>query len=231
VRIDLVYPEARQAALHIVDPGTTFQAASFLPGEDALSVWSVFTKCWAHALCGQPASILCDQGSVFLSEKFTTMCAISEIELRRTGTESHSSLGAGERYHSPLRRVFNKIRLENPQVQREYCLAAVVHAINSTAGPEGLIPSLLVFGLIPRLPSPSITPLLTQQQRFKMITERCQRQRPSFGYHTASADAATRRVSQQEPCFPFRGLARADRGDMMSGTARPERLVFEDTLR
>jgi Reverse transcriptase (RNA-dependent DNA polymerase) len=211
VRIDLVYPEARQAALHIVDAGTTFQAASFLPGEDAISVWSVFTKFWAHALCGQPTSILCDQGSVFLSEKFTTMCAISEIELRRTGTESHSSLGAGERYHSPLRRVFNKIRLENPQFQRDDCLAATVQAINSTAGPEGLIPSLLVFGLIPRLPSPSITPLLTQQQRFKMISSAraeyqliLARLRIRLGLHTRPPEASSAIYQPGDSCYVYR---------------------------
>jgi hypothetical protein len=48
-------------------------------------------------------------------------------------------------------------------------LSAAVHAINSIAGPEGLIPALLVFGRIPRLPPPDTIPLLNQKRRFKMM--------------------------------------------------------------
>jgi hypothetical protein len=58
--------------------------------------------------------------------------------------------------------------LLNHYVPLDACLSAAVHAINSTAGPERLIPVLLVFGMIPRLPSSATIPLLNQKRRFKM---------------------------------------------------------------
>jgi hypothetical protein len=153
LRLDLMFVGARVPVLHVVDAGMTFQAATFLAGEDASSVWNGFLKCWPTAFVGHPASLLTDQGSVFVSELFTSACTVNEIELRHTGTESHSSLGSGERYHAPLRQVYNKIRMENPCVPIDVCLQAAVYAINSTASPEGLVPSLLVFGILPKLPS------------------------------------------------------------------------------
>jgi hypothetical protein len=92
-----------------------------------------------------------------------------EISLRHTGTESQFSLGVGERYHCPLRKVYQRVRAENPYVPISSCLAAAIFALNSTSGPEGLIPSLLGFGMIPKLPSPSIAQLQSQHRRFKML--------------------------------------------------------------
>jgi hypothetical protein len=169
LRMDLMFLEDRQPVLHVVDSGTTFQAASFLTAEDANTVWNTFLKCWSNALCGYPVSILADQGSFFMPEALTEHCAIAEISLRNAGTESHNSLGSGERYYSPLRRVYQRVRMTNPDVPRDICLSAAVHAINSTAGPEGLVPALLVFGMIPKLPAPHMTPLLNQRRRFKMM--------------------------------------------------------------
>jgi hypothetical protein len=162
IRVDLMFLDDRQPVLHVVDAGTTYQAAAFLPGEDSTTVWNTLIRCWSHCYVGHPQGILADQGSVFCSEEFKSNCAVHEIELRSTGTESHSSLGAGERYHDPLRRVYQKLSLENRYVPRESLLQASVYAMSSTMGPEGLIPALLVFGMIPRLPSPCMLPLLSQ---------------------------------------------------------------------
>jgi hypothetical protein len=73
----------------------------------------VFCRCWSRVLCVHQAPVLCDQGSIFLSE-FSKRCSLSEIELRITGIEIHPSLDVGERYHSPLRRVYQRFRSENP---------------------------------------------------------------------------------------------------------------------
>jgi hypothetical protein len=161
LRVDIMFLEDRKPVLHVVDAVTTFQAAIFLEGEDSNSVRNAFLKCWSHALCGHPESILCDQGSVFLSENFAENCALSEISLRHTGTESQNSIGVGERYHSPLRKIYQRVGAVNPYVTISSCLAAAIFALNSNSGPEGLIPSLLGFGIIPKLPSPSIAPLLS----------------------------------------------------------------------
>jgi hypothetical protein len=65
LRIDLMFLGERKPVLHVVDAGTTFQAACFLEGEDANAVWTAFCRFWSHTMSGHPSSILCDQGSVF----------------------------------------------------------------------------------------------------------------------------------------------------------------------
>lgn len=69
-----------------------------------------------------------------------------------SGVESHNSLGSGERYHGPLRRIFNKIKYDNSKMKRELVLSLTLKAINDTMGPEGLVPTLLVLGALPRFP-------------------------------------------------------------------------------
>ena len=87
-------------------------------------------------------------------------------------------MGVGERYHAPLRNTFLKLQetyqipslatevpegpkgpgrpRKNPRkvtrsvnVEDEFLLAIAVMAVNMTVGPEGLCPTLLVFGAMP----------------------------------------------------------------------------------
>lgn len=58
----------------------------------------------------------------------------------------------GERYHAPLRRIFNKIRYGVPGVDFKLGLRLAIMAMSDTMGPNGLIPSYLVFGVLPRYP-------------------------------------------------------------------------------
>lgn len=70
----------------------------------------------------------------------------------------HSSLGAGERYHQPLRATFRKIRLACPKVCKEFLLIMAVKAMNDTLGPKGLLHSALVFGGLPQNHMPAEIP-------------------------------------------------------------------------
>jgi hypothetical protein len=101
---------------------------------------------------GLPQSIPTDKGSVFLSAEWKNECDLGRIYLRHTGTESHNSLGAGEQIHSRIRSVYNKITSEYPSLSRELRPSITVKALNDTAGPDGLVPSLFVFGTFPRTP-------------------------------------------------------------------------------
>ena len=67
-----------------------------------------------------------------------------------------------ERYHGPLRRAYQIITVEMPDIDKDMALQMAFKAINDTAGPDGLVPTLLVFGAYPRMvesdaPSPSVT--------------------------------------------------------------------------
>jgi hypothetical protein len=70
-----------------------------------------------------------------------------------------------ERYHAELRRayqvIFEDLNTEST-ISKEIVLQMVVKAINDTAGPDGLMLILLMFGAYPRMhamdpPTPSIT--------------------------------------------------------------------------
>jgi hypothetical protein len=60
LRFYLMFLEDIKPALHVLDAGTTFQATKFIEGEDAKCIWNAFIRCWSHALCGHPASVICD---------------------------------------------------------------------------------------------------------------------------------------------------------------------------
>jgi len=151
VRLDLFFLD-RRPTLSVVDVGTNFIVARFLTAESAEVVWNTFLYCWVLLYTGFPSSMLTDQGSIFTSKDWEENCKNAAISLRHTGTESHNSLGSGETYHAMLRRVYNKVSMTYPNQHADLRLALTVKAINDSAGPHGLVPSLLVFGVLPRMP-------------------------------------------------------------------------------
>lgn len=72
--------------------------------------------------------------------------------MQSSGVELHNALGNGERYHAFLRKIYTKVRHDVPGLKKEDALVLAVKAVNDTAGPAGLVPTLLVFGVMPRLP-------------------------------------------------------------------------------
>ena len=65
--------------------------------------------------------------------------------------EVANSVGLVERYHAPLRRAYDIIssELDLKKISREIRLQMAVKAVNDTAGYNGFIPTLLVFGVFP----------------------------------------------------------------------------------
>jgi hypothetical protein len=65
--------------------------------------------------------------------------------------EAYWSIGLVEQAHASLRRAFEIIKEECLTTPREACLQMVVKAVNNTAGPDGLVLILLVFGAFLRI--------------------------------------------------------------------------------
>lgn len=73
------------------------------------------------------------------------------ITCKQVPVEAHWSIGKVERYHAPLRRAYEIMRTElNSSTSDAAVLQMAVKAVNDTAGPDGLVPTLLVFGAYPR---------------------------------------------------------------------------------
>ena len=142
--MDIMYID-RKPILHIVDEGTHFSAARFLPYPETNTVGETILQAWATIYTGLTNKTLVDEGSNF-GKTFVRIAEVTNDAAEPTGIEAHSSLGLGERYHQPLRNTLRKLRREYPKASKELLFSLSVKAMNDTLGPEGLVPTVLVFG-------------------------------------------------------------------------------------
>lgn len=68
--------------------------------------------------------------------------------------------------HHPLRITYEKLRHIYPNISPELALSCAVRGANDTQGPEVLVPTTLVFGIVPRVGD---TPLTSSSERFKIL--------------------------------------------------------------
>lgn len=171
VAIDLMWIK-RNPLLHIVNTQTRFQNAVLLKGESAKDVWDAFIEGWASVYIGYPNRIRADQGSIFTSKFWNGVTSLHGIELQISGVESHNSIGVGERYHEPLRQVFDKVLTDHPTIDPEIGLRLAVKALNDTTGPDGIVPSLLVFGSLPSFPAVNMDVPMQKERMAALQTAR-----------------------------------------------------------
>jgi hypothetical protein len=117
--------------------------------------------CIPDTLC-RDLRIVSDAGKNFASGEFKQHALSLDIDTKEVPVEAHNRVGKVERYHGPLRRAYEILTAELPVTNKDVILQMAVKAINDSAGPDGIVPTLLVFGAYPRLtkaspPSPSIT--------------------------------------------------------------------------
>ena len=130
----------------------TLFGRNFCPSRSTTDIWHSFLACWSTAYVGHPDIIRVDQESAFTSQEFEKLAHRNGIHIQLSGVQSHNAIGPGERYHQPLRRIFNRINEDVPTIDPHLALQLAIKAMNDTSGPEGLVPSLLVFGVLPRFP-------------------------------------------------------------------------------
>jgi hypothetical protein len=77
---------------------------------------------------------------------------IMAIEIEKIPVKAYHFIGKVERYHAPVKRAFEIITADLGNIiTPEHVLQTAVKAVNNTAGSNGLIPILLVFGTFPRI--------------------------------------------------------------------------------
>ena len=74
------------------------------------------------------------------------------------------------------RTTWLKIKERHPRINDDLALALAAKAMNDTVGPEGLVPTLLVFGVVPKIPVGSEENCgMNQKERFRaMATARAE---------------------------------------------------------
>ena len=90
------------------------------------------------------------------------------IATKSVPVEAHWSIGMVEKYYAVLQKAYKIIAddLQGYGLTKEIILQITVKAINDIASPNGLVPTLLVFGAYPRMsefnsPTPTITQCAT----------------------------------------------------------------------
>nr|AHF58602.1 polyprotein [Chondrus crispus] len=207
--LDLMWIQ-NQPLLHVVDHDTHYSAARFLRGESTKDVWETFLHCWVTMYVGLPDILKADSGSVFTSKRWNEYAENAGVVVEISPVENSNALGAGERYHDPLRRIYLKVKHDHPGYTKELILSISNKAMNDTCGPEGLVPTILVFGAIPKIAAqPSGQP--TQEQRMNLMqTARAEmekitarlRMKTILKKRTPSSSHAT--VSEGDPVLVWR---------------------------
>ena len=161
--VDIMYID-NSPILHIVDEATRFQAAKWLSNISAKHTWDILRLCWIDVYIGPPDYIIHDAGKNFISREFRQYAASMAITTKSVPVEAHWSIGMVERYHAVLRRAYKVImdKLQGSGINKDMALQMAVKAVNDTAGPNGLVPTLLVFGAYPWIheldpPAPTVS--------------------------------------------------------------------------
>lgn len=112
----------RELVQQINDDGTKFKAFRFLPDSSVYTIWQIILECWVTIYIGTLNRILTNRGSQF-DQRFIHVPRSANVEVLRTGTEAHSSLGIGERYHEPLCTTYRRVMREHPSINKHLALA------------------------------------------------------------------------------------------------------------
>ena len=118
--IHMMYLDGRPV-LYIAYEATRFSAARFLPKTTKEAVWEAILKCWSTVYTVLPQHIMVDEGTQ-LRKVFAELSALHDVELVKSGFQSHNSVSIGERYHKPLRDTYRKLKLDHPSLQRQVFL-------------------------------------------------------------------------------------------------------------
>ncbi|KAM4066587.1 cwf18 domain containing protein [Hirsutella rhossiliensis] len=156
---------------------------------------------WIDTYLGPPDTLRHDAGTNFASLEFRNEAKIMESNalkylLRR--------IGPLERLNAitHLRRAFNILHAEiGHTTSAETVLQMAVKAINDTAGPDGLVPTLLVFGAYPRVSTdspPSASTLKrseAMQKAMKMLRQLSAERRVKDALHARNGPSTTEVLS------------------------------------
>lgn len=123
--------------LHIVDTQTRFQNAILFKREYAKDVWDEFVEGWQSVYIGYSNRIRTDRGSISTSKFWRGVTTLHGTDVQLSGVEIHNSIGVGERYHEPLRQVFDKVLTDHPTTDPDIGLCVAVKALTTLLAPRG----------------------------------------------------------------------------------------------
>lgn len=85
-----------------------------------------------------------------MANAFQQEAVMMKVDNKAVPIESPNSMSSVERYHTPFKRAFAIIKAELPKLSDKEILQYSVKSLNDSVGPDGLVPTLLVYGALPR---------------------------------------------------------------------------------
>eukprot|EP00171_Calliarthron_tuberculosum_P023596 IDg23596t1 len=155
--------------LHIMCSGTKYQLGKFIDEATAKSCWNTIRLAWIDVLSGAPDIIRADAGRQFSSKEFKDSASAMGIHVSIVPTEAHNKIGLIERYHKIVRTIYEKLKIDTSDMSRESRLSMTFRCVNDTAGYDGIVPTLLVFGTYPKITIDQTESPGTTAQRAKAI--------------------------------------------------------------
>ena len=128
-------------------------------------VSDAFLKCWTLIYVGMPDVMFRDYRSAFTSHEWKELGEKNGVVMKLTGVQHHNGFGLCKRFNCPLRSIYRRIKKECPGIDDNLALKSAVKAMNDTLGPEGLVPSLLAFEILPRCSPVELDPNLPNQRQ------------------------------------------------------------------
>ena len=129
--------------------------------------------CWINTYLGPPDLVTHNSDTSFAAEEFQQYANSLTIIIKEVPVEAANIMGLVKCYYKPLCQAYeiinNKFKDKNNlngnsngSTPKALILQMAVKVINDTAGHDGLVPTLLVFGAYPRMselspPAPSIS--------------------------------------------------------------------------
>jgi transposase InsO family protein len=138
--------------LHVTNEDSRYGASRFVRcsslNPTTAQLWGTFVQAWALVYIGMPDVVTTDLGTEFTSRDFELALSYHGVKHQFAAVEY--SLGANERDDAVLRRVYLKTCHDHPKLSLELALAYSQKASNETIGTDGIVPTLLVYGSMPR---------------------------------------------------------------------------------
>ncbi len=105
-----------------------------------------------------------DARKQFTSKEFAQHANTIGIKVKIVPVEAYNSVRIVEHYYSPIQRAYYIITTEIPGINKDMALQMAFKAINNTAGPNSLVPTLLVYSALPRMVEyNALSPTVTQR--------------------------------------------------------------------
>lgn len=159
----------RGAYSTFIDTNKQYGNSIVLQNTTSGAIWHGLLECWVKSFIICTRVLRLYQAASYTAKAFRELATAQRIELHSRALVSHNSIGVQEHFHGPLHPIFLKIKQNLPSLHPEVCIRYAFKALNDTAGPNGLVPSSLVFG---RLTShPLLQPSLPTQAEITAVMQ------------------------------------------------------------